>query len=146
MSFSFDGEPFVRTSHCDECGESHEGVTGFVLRDGDAYAIYFANWYPHTQEAYLDVVLGSFAEAGTGDDRVTFGCRVGHVESQREPAASLVPAGTTLSDSTEWGTPLDRPAALEHPRLDDFWDVVDWLIVNDPTLHENVFHMPEAGW
>ena len=144
MSFSLDGSPLVRPSHCDGCGEAHEAVTGFVLRDRDAYAVYFANWYPHTQEAYIDVVLGTFTEHATGDDRVTFGCRVGHVASQREPAASLVPAGATLSDSAEWGTRLDRTAALEHPRLDDFWLVIDWLILNDPTLHEKVFHMPEA--
>lgn len=141
--FSFDGDPVARTSRCGECGDAHEGVTGLVLRDGEAHAVYFANWYPHTQEAYVDVVLGFDGDA-TERDRVTFGCRIGHVESQREPAASLVEAGTALSDDPEWGTRLDRPSALGHPRRADFWAVVDWLILNDRTLHETVFHMPAA--
>lgn len=144
MALSFDGEPLVRRSRCDDCGGEHERVNGFVLRDEDPYAVYFATWYPHHQEAYIDVVLGSFSEDAPGDDRVTFGCRIGHVASQRDPAASLVQAGTTLSDTSEWGTRLDRPTALEHPRLEDFWNVVDWLVENDPTLHEHVFHMPAA--
>lgn len=143
MSFSFDGDPQVRGARCETCGDPHDTVTGFVLRDGDAHAVYFATWYPHQQEAYIDVVLGTFED--DGHDRVTFGCRIGHVDSQRAPAASLVQAGRTLSDSPEWGQRLERSAALGHPRLDDFWEVVDWLVLNDATLHEHVFHMPEAG-
>jgi hypothetical protein len=34
--FSFDGTPERRVATCDECGEHHEGRTGFVLLDGDA--------------------------------------------------------------------------------------------------------------
>jgi hypothetical protein len=44
---------------CPSCGQEHQGVTGFVLRGGSAYAIYFADWYPHASEARLDVVLGT---------------------------------------------------------------------------------------
>lgn len=44
-----------------------------------------------------------------------------------------------------WGVRLDRSAALGHPRLTDFWDLVDWLIMNDATLHEHVFHMGATG-
>jgi hypothetical protein len=57
---SFDGDPTVRSISCSGCGEEHPSVTGFVLNDGAAYAIYLADWHPRHGEAYVDVVLGSF--------------------------------------------------------------------------------------
>ena len=54
-------------------------------------------------------------------DQVTFGCRIGHVAGQREPAA-----------------------ALDHPDLALFWNTVDWLVVNDPLLHRTVYHLPAS--
>jgi hypothetical protein len=116
-------------------------VTGFVLRDGNAHAVYFAEWQPTLGEAYVDVILGSFEEPKYADN-VTFGCRVGHVDSQEAPACSLVQGGSTRSDRPLFGTKLSRELALAHPWLAEFWAIVDWLIINDPVLHENVFHMP----
>jgi hypothetical protein len=141
LVFSFDGDPHARTAKCERCGTDHDSVTGFVLRDGNAHAIYFAEWHPDAGEAYIDVILGSFAEPDYLDN-VTLGCRVGHVAIQAEPACSLVRGGAIRSDKPIFGRKLDRDEALTHPRLDAFWSVVDWLIINDPVLHENVFHMP----
>jgi hypothetical protein len=141
MTLSFDGEPKVDHRRCDDCGGEHESAVGFVLRDGDAYAVYWAAWYPHENEAWIDVILGSWQEPDFPDN-VTFGCRIGNVEGQEAPACSLVPAGKIRSDTAMFGRKLDRQAALNHPWLPAFWEVVDWLMLNDPTLHEHVFHMP----
>ena len=65
------------------------------------------------------------------------------MEGQDGPAASLVTGGENKSDHPLFGVKLDRESALEHPMLAEFWDVIDWLVVNDPTLHENVYHMDE---
>ncbi len=143
MTLSFDGEPTIEQQQCPECGLRHESVIGFVLKDGAAHAIYFADWYPHGSEAYLDVVLGTWDEPDY-PDQVTFGCRLGHVEGEAGPLASLVPGGERRSDHPMFGVKLDRDAALEHPRLDQFWEVSDWLVLNDRLLHDNVYHMPPA--
>ena len=140
MSFSFDGDPTVKHRECPDCGQRHEGVTGFVLRDGSAHAVYYADWYPHTEEAYVDVTLGPWIEPEY-PDQVTFGCRIGQVDGQEEPAASLVQGGALRSDHPMFGAKLDREDALKHPRRVEFWELVDWLIVNDPILHEHVYHM-----
>jgi hypothetical protein len=52
-------------------------------------------------------------------------------------------AGAARSYQRLFGRKLDRDEALSHPRPSEFWTVVDWLIVNDPLLHEHVFHMRE---
>ena len=141
MTFSFDGETRLERRRCDRCGEAHDAATGFVLRDGAAYAIYWADWYPHQQEALVDVILGSFEEPDFADN-VTFGCRIGRVEGQAEPACSLTPGGQSRSVKQLLGHKLTREEALQHPSLPSFWEVVDWLILNDATLHEHIFHIP----
>jgi len=119
-------------------------VTGSVLRGAAAYAVYFADWYPHASEAWLDVVLGAFIEPEY-PDQVTFGCRIGHVQGQEQPACSLVQAGSRRSGSALFGLRLSPEQARAHPRLSEFWAVTDWLILNDQLLHQHVFHMPPAS-
>jgi len=140
VTFAFDGDPSVSRRQCPACGNQHESGTGFVLKNDTAYAVYYVDWYPHTDEAYVDVVLGPWLEPEY-PDQVTFGCRLGHVDGQDGPAASLVTAGGTRPDHPMFGRKLNRDGALAHPRLSRFWRVIDWLIVNDPTLHENIYHM-----
>jgi hypothetical protein len=50
-----------------------------------------------------------------------------------------------LSDRPIIGRKLNRDEALGHPWLNAFWEVMDWLILNDPTLHEHVYHTPLAA-
>jgi hypothetical protein len=141
---AFDGEPRRRQIECPSCQQSHDGETGFLLRGGSAYAIFFADWYPHAGEAWLDVVLGSFAEPDY-PDHVTFGCRIGHIRGQEAPACSLVQAAARRSDSALFGSRLSPDQARGHPRLAEFWAVTDWLILNDQLLHEKVFHTRPAS-
>ena len=139
MSFSFDGEPRVEHRRCKECGDGHDLARGLVLRDGGAYASYFAYWYPHQNEAWLDVTLGTWKEPDYPDN-VTFGCRIWRGEMGH--ACGFVEAGRTLSDNRVYGRKLSPDEARIHPWRDSFWEVVDWLIPNDPTLHEHVHHLP----
>lgn len=141
MAFGFDAEPRAEHRRCPDCGEEHDSDVGFVLRDGVKYAVYWAAWYPHQDEAWLDVVLGSWQEPDFAD-HVTFGCRIGRVEGQSDPACSLVLGGEIRGDDPVFGHKLDRDEALTHPWLPAFWELVDWLIPNDRLLHDHVFEPP----
>lgn len=101
MNFSYDGAPETTLASCSECDELHEKTTGFVLADSSAYAAYWATWYPHHNEAYVDMIIGSWEEPNYAD-HVTFGCRVGDIEGQIGPQCSLVHGGATLSNSSCW--------------------------------------------
>ena len=85
------------------------------------------------------MILGSLEEPDYANN-VTFGCRMGEVENSDEPAATVVEGGAVRSDSAIFGKKLGREAALSHPRLRDFWDVVGWLVVNDPMLHPEMYY------
>lgn len=49
-------EPRTRT--CDKCGRSAADTTGFVYRDGNAYAIYHAVMHRHQGTPQLDLAIG----------------------------------------------------------------------------------------
>lgn len=140
MPLSFDPETSVTEQTCQDCGTAYVLIKGFIYDDGNAHAIYFAALHHHAaqREARLDVILGSF-----GDDRApdheTFGCRVGPVEGQDQPAATLVQAAEPYGNTAIWGRKLDRTAAVVHPRLPDFWAIVDFLLVEHHLINAHVY-------
>jgi len=138
-TLSFDAERTVESKLCDACGSGYVLAKGFIYDDDEPHAVYFAALHNHgSPEAWIDVILGTF---GTEDfsDHVTFGCRVGDVEGQSEPAATLVPAAQPYSASALFGRKLSREDALPHPMLASFWRVVDFVLVEDPDVHRHVY-------
>jgi hypothetical protein len=134
------GERQVRQYECSCCAEPVERVWNFVLRGDDAHAVYFANCYHHrdqSHEVWIDVILGTWGGDAV-DDHVTFGCRVGPVADRPEPAATLVQAGLDGSDVRIHGVLLSREDGLEHPRLPEFWAVVDFVLANDPAVNSRL--------
>ena len=129
---------------CPDCGETAQRVWGFILRDEDAHAVFFASLYDHDgHEAWIDVIL-SPTWADDADDHETFGCRVGPIQGQDEPGASLVTGGAEAPDSQLFGHKVTRDEALEHPKLNDFWEVVDHVLEHDPLVHDHVYG-PDAA-
>ena len=138
--FSLDGDRSVTQASCKHCGRDYRRIVGFVLNGGDAYAIYRAALHRHddANESWLDVTMDSDWEDPAQTHRVSFGCRVGRFGNP-EPAASLVPAGLAYSDPGTFGLRLNRGEALAHPRIGDFWAVVDWVLVNDLDVERHTY-------
>jgi hypothetical protein len=137
---TFDGEPSVNEMACPDCGRPFRRIMRYLRDDGDAYAASFASLYTHgdVKDAYLDVVLGTWGE-NDPSDHVTFGCRVGRIEGQSGPAASLVPAAEPFGDHPLLGHRLSREEALAHPRLAEFWGIVDHVLAHDGEVHAHVY-------
>ncbi|MEU3645610.1 hypothetical protein AB0E59_19670 [Lentzea sp. NPDC034063] len=135
------GERQARQYECGCCNAPIERVWNFVHRDGKAHAVYFANSYHHQDqphETWIDVILGTWG-ADVVDDHVTFGCRVGPVVDSPAPAATLVQACMDGSTGPVHGTVLSREDGLAHPRLPEFWEVVDFVLANDPTVNSHLY-------
>ncbi|WP_051830416.1 MULTISPECIES: hypothetical protein [Streptomyces] len=143
MLLTFGPDRQTRTFTCECCEAPIERSWNMVHADGAPYALYYANCYHHRDrdhDAWIDVVFGTWgqgAEAMT--DHVSFGCRVGPVLGQTEPAATLVDAGTIYPDGPLFGRKLDRAAGLVHPQLRDFWAVVDYVLANDPLVNRHLY-------
>jgi hypothetical protein len=119
-------------------------VVGFLLRDGDAFAIYRAALHGHDEakETWIDGTLDTDWDDPSQADRVSFGCRVGVFDGQSEPAAALVTAGLAYPEAGTFGTRLTRDAALAHPRLSEFWELVDWVLTEDPDVRQHAYRHP----
>jgi hypothetical protein len=50
-----------------------------------------------------------------------------------------VPAAAAYSQSPFWGIKLSRDEALAHPRIDEFWEIVDYVLLTDPVVHAHVY-------
>ena len=129
----------VIESMCDHCDQPMTRVTAFVNRGGDAYAVYYASCYHHDgHEVWIDAVF-SPTWGEEADDHFTFGCRVGPVGGQAEPAASLVPAAQAWGESRVFGHKLSRDDALSHPMLGEFWELVDHVLIWDTVVSTHVY-------
>jgi hypothetical protein len=134
MPLSFDGRT-VRSQSCSSCGEAFQHVTGYINDEGGAYAVYFAACHGHPEhEAQIDVVLGSWGVEPPVHDFLTFSCRL-----QSDSAMAADAALATTSDDPILGQRLSRAEALEHPKLQEFWGVVDFLAESDPTVNSSVY-------
>lgn len=140
MTLSLDGAPDIREHECTCCGKTYVVVDHFILKDGYTHAIAKSALHHHggDHEAWIDVIFGPFGDDSTAQ-RVSFGCRVGPIEGNAEPAATAVDAAQPYPDSPVWGHKLSREEALQHDSLARFWSVVDWLLTTDPTIHGHVY-------
>ncbi|HLH21844.1 MAG TPA: hypothetical protein VK066_04945 [Chloroflexota bacterium] len=102
-------ERTVQTSTCECCGNSFQVVKGFVYRDGDTYAVYFAKCSPHEPGALVDVLLGTWGK-NVNDDHVTFGRWAGPnpTEGQPSPVCNLTSAASTYGADALFGQKLER--------------------------------------
>jgi hypothetical protein len=135
-----EGSRQVRHVTCSCCHVEAERTWANVCEGDAVIAVYFARCYHHhgVHEAFIDAVLGTW---GSGDftDHVTFGCRVGPVADSPGPAATLVNGGAVAPDTLIFGRKLSRDEGFEHPRLDEFWTIVDTILELDELVHRHLY-------
>ena len=135
-----DTDPDVSQRTCEQCGSGYTLIKGFIYRAEAPHGVYFAACHDHdgVREAWIDIILGTFGESDS-DDHVTFGARVGPVAGQSEPGASLVDAAAPYGDKEIFGMKLSREAALRHQRLDEFWTLIDFILLEDGIVRQHVY-------
>lgn len=135
MTLTFSGDRQVRQFPCQCCESTVDRTWAQLASDGVTRAVFYASCYHHAAggEVYFDVIIGTWGE-NDPTDHVTFGCRWGAVEGHDQPMCSLTTGGGVFGDSPLFGTKLDRAAALSSPLLPQFWEMVDFVLVNDPVV------------
>ncbi|HEX6353742.1 hypothetical protein [Actinophytocola sp.] len=126
---------------CGCCKAPVERTWSGVYRGEAMHAVYFANCYHHTgqpHDTWLDVILGSFQQPYL--DHVTFGCRVGPTDGDPTPGATLVDACMDGSGTSPMhGLVMTREQGLAHFRLTEFWQIVDLVLEQDPTVRQHLY-------
>lgn len=117
---------------CECCGKRYQTAHGFVYRDGDAYAVYYAGWsdgHPG-RGVSLAIGVGEWTEGFSPTDRVSIGLDV------RPTLASvnftvLNPDESPWGDSSLLGKMLKRELALLHPALKEVIHVAEHIVRDD---------------
>ncbi len=122
-------------SRCDCCGGTTTRLTRCVYKDGDARAVYYAQFsddHPDRVVAML-VSIGEWGEGATPADRVAFALELRDDGDQYG-------VGVTDASESPWcgaeivGRILDRREALAHPMVREAFEVVDQALVDDEPL------------
>jgi hypothetical protein len=131
--FTIELDDEVRTSTCTQCGREYHRVHGFLYRDSDAWAVYWAALYKDHPDhadprAVLTVALGDdWSETSEPSVRAW-------VQIQAWPNGDEIQMGFVDPEGTldaQFGVPLRREAALSDPRKDWFLLAADEIVYHD---------------
>lgn len=141
MKLSIDENPSSKYKKCPNCNSKYLSITDFVLNDEHAYAVAYIDCHRHhnSPELFFTVILGSWAE-GEYDDHVTFACRYGGLINGGEEVACTLLDVSDVYDKPIFGKRLTRDQALKHPKVTEFWEIIDYLIEYDIKVHDYLKH------
>lgn len=138
LTFEFE-EPSYFNCAC--CGRVTIRLTRFVYSDGDAHAVYYAQFTAgHPQRRVSGLVgLGGWGEGTEPADRVAFPFELWTTEHGY--AVGLVDASECpWRDVTYLGRLLDRDEALEHDLKAEALHITDHIVNDDPEIKRYFGH------
>lgn len=141
--FSLELGEEVANKICHCCGEQYKSVVGFIKKDEDAYAVYFAT----LQTGHPDITVGLTVSIGKWWDDTALDQR--HwiyltVKPSPENFNMRIedPGCSPHSDFKSLGIALTRKEALTSEIREDFFAVADYIVDEDPAV--NSYLMGEA--
>ena len=141
-----DFEPPVE-SICECCGNTTVRLTRFVLKDGNAHAVYYAQFTKlHAERALSGLIgLGAWGEDAGPGDRLAFPFRIW--VKDEHPVVTLVDASESpWADATFLGRLLNRDEALTHPWIKEVFHITDHMLLDDKEIKEHFWaSTQEAG-
>lgn len=122
---------------CPCCGGRTTRLTRFVYSDGDAHAVYYAQYsdnHPHKWVSAL-ISLGKWSNGSSPADRVAFAVRIRLAEGQVQ--VMLVDSAESPWHGEDFlGRILDRHEALKHRWKKEAFHITDHMVVDDPDIRE----------
>ena|SRR5215210_8065729 len=139
MGLSIDPAPEIQDRVCPDCGRPFASVHGFLYQGGDAYAVYHAILQRQHPATVADLALsfGRWDEDATGADRTRVGVRVWPDQDELKMHIDD-PDESAWGHSDTFGMMLGRSEILGGPLQDEALRVAEFVIANDPRLHEHL--------
>jgi hypothetical protein len=134
--FSLELGDEVSNITCNCCGKPFKSVCGFIKRDDDAYAVYFAT----LQTGHSDITVGLTISIGKWWDDTALNERYWILLTVKPSATNFdmrveEPGGSRHADFKALGIALSRDEALSSDVKDDFFAVADYVVVEDPAVN-----------
>jgi hypothetical protein len=134
--FSLKLGPNVNEVICSHCGKQLFSVCGFIALDGDAYSTYFA--LLHTAHGEIVVALTISIGKWWDDDALSERQRIAMTVRPSESAFNMrieEPEKSRHVSFKPLGIALTRKDALASPLRDKFFEVADYIVERDPSVH-----------
>jgi len=128
--------PEIANFKCECCGELFKSVCGFIEKDDSAYSVYFATLHNGHREiaANLTISVGNWWDDNAADERSWIYVTV--VPTADDFAMTVgEPSESRHHGYKALGKALSRDDALQSPLKEDFFEVADYIVVNDPAIH-----------
>jgi hypothetical protein len=126
--------PSITVGKCPNCKQAYVQMTNEIYLDftrEEIYCVVFQEFHAHRTEksAYVDATFGKF-ETDNEPGHITFTAQ--YSETDDGMAWGLLKSPRV---SEFLGKRLSRTEALKHPKITAFWDIIDFISLNDPTFH-----------
>jgi hypothetical protein len=134
FSLELGDEVANKTCHC--CGEEYKSVVGFIVRDDDAYAVYFATLqtgHPGITVG-LTVSIGKWWDESALDERHWIYLTV-KPSPENFNMRIEEPSGSAHSGFKPLGIALTREEALASSMREDFFAVAGYILSEDPAVN-----------
>jgi hypothetical protein len=140
MKLSLEANPSSQYKKCPTCKSKYLSITDFILNDGSAYAVGYIECHRHNKvpELFFTTIFGTWDE-DKNDDHITFSCRYGEIVKGGEFACTLLNVSDAYNKPI-FGKRLTRDEATSHQKISEFWKVVDYLLEDDPLIHDYLNH------
>ena len=123
---------------CRCCGRNSSTAHGFVYKDGDAYAVYYASWSEEHPEPHLFLALAvgeEWDDEASSSSRTCFGL-VAREEGEQVLFRVTGPEESPWPNSDVLGPMLSRDAALRHSLLPEVFAIAERVLRWHPALRE----------
>lgn len=130
-NFSLEVGENCKSSICHCCGRESYIGHGFIFKDGDAYAVYYAGWVPNHPEKKVSfaIAIGEWDDNSTAEDRTCFGLEV--YEGKEEILfRAIEPADSPWNNTELLGKMISRDDALNSHLMREVFDIVEHIIRN----------------
>lgn len=121
--------------HC--CSRKSNIGHGFICKNGDAYAVYYAGWTPDhlTKKISFAIAIGEWDDKSTISDRTCFGLEVSEGEGEIlfriiDPDESPWPITDLL------GKMVSRKESLNHSLKNEVLLIAEHVMRNHDAIHE----------
>lgn len=118
-----------KSSICHCCGRKSFIGHGFIYKDGDAYAVYYAGWAPShsSMKVSFAIAIGKWDDNSTVQDRICFGLEA--YEDKEEILLSVIdPPDSPWKNTELLGNMISRKEALHNPSIKEVFDITELII------------------
>lgn len=126
-----------KPSICHCCEHKSNIGHGFVYKDGNAYAIYYAGWSPsHSyNKVSIAIAIGGWSDNSTSADRICFGLE--SYEAEKEILFRVIdPVESPWSNTELLGKMISRQDALNNSLLKEVFVIAERVVCNHDAIRK----------